>query len=238
MRLSGYLTESLRYYERALGFDDRLYDARVELVDALVRLGRRTDAESHSQVGIDNYKLVRPFYASRALVLGYFGSLEEAFRFSDTSVGGGDRNWYSRCVRAELFLRIDPAYRPQAMELFREAVALAEEMWAPALHAGLVLLEHGAPALAAAFLTEAAHQNPRAALCWLKLGDCFRDLRFYEQAEFYYGRVAEVEPANSQGLERISECGRNRFGLLRGLFPAPLRDRWEKAFERALRGEE
>ncbi|MBI5092219.1 MAG: tetratricopeptide repeat protein [Candidatus Hydrogenedentes bacterium] len=238
MRQSGHFKAAADYYRSAIGYDDQNFAARVELVDTLIRAGRVQDADAVSQEAIDSYRQVRQFYASRALVLAHQSKFNDAFPLSDVSVEGGDRSWYSRCVRAELLLKLNADHRFSALELIEEAAGLAERPWECYFLAGWMFLDAGMPALAASHLTEAAHLNPRATICWLCLGDSFRELKFYDQAQYYYQRVVELESSHDVAIERQKLCAPKLFGLLRGIRRESLFQRWNREFDRILKNAE
>ncbi len=232
MREAGHFKAATDFYRRAVGFDDRHYAARVELIDTLVRAGRIAEAVTAAADAYENYRQVRPFYASRALVLAHQGLFDEAMPCSDVSIEGGDRSWYSRCIRGEILLRMNPSFRLEALDLFEEATNLVRTPWEPQFLAGWILLDARLYTLAAAHLAEAAHLNPRVPLCWLCLGDCFRELRFYEQAVFYYQRVMELEPTNELALARQKECASRIYGLMRVFRRESLYRRWRREFDK------
>lgn len=231
MRESGHFKAATDFYRRAVGFDDHHYDAWVELVDTLVRARRVEEADATSLEAHESHKQVRVLYASRALVLAHLGRLNEAMQFSDVSVDA-DQSWYARCVRGEVLLRMDVGFRGDALDLFEQATRLAQNAWEPAFLAGWVLLDAKQYALAAGYLAEAAHQHPRASLTWLCLGDCFRELKFYEQALFYYQRVTELEPSSAIAIQRQKECGPLMFGLMRAFSRDSLQKRWRREFDK------
>jgi len=237
MRDSGHFKAATDFYRKAVGFDDRHYAARVELVDTLVRAGRIDEAEQAADEAYNTYRQVRPFYASRALVLAHRQRIDEALNCSTVSIEGGDRSWYSRCVRGEVLLKMDPAFRFEALELFNEASSLTRTMWEPQFLSGWILMDAKLYALAAAHLTEAAHLNPRVPLCWLCLGDCFRELKFYEQAIFYYQRVLELEPINELAQERQHRCSSLTYGLMRLFRREDLYRRWRRAYDKNVNSE-
>jgi tetratricopeptide (TPR) repeat protein len=232
MRESGHFKAATDFYQKAVGFDDRHYAARVELVDTLIRAGRIDEAQRASNEAYENYRQVRPFYASRALVLAHSRRFDEALSCSDVSVEGGDRSWYSRCIRGEILLKMDTGFRFDALELFAQAESMTRTPWEPLFLAGWVLMDAKLYALAAGHLADAAHLNPRVPLCWLCLGDCFRELRFYEHAVFYYQRVMELEPTNELALERQRRCGSQVFGLMRLFRKDDLHRRWRLEFDK------
>jgi tetratricopeptide (TPR) repeat protein len=238
MRQAGHFDAAVDYYRSAVGYDDQHFAARVELVDTLIRAQRIDEADAASEEALESYKQVRQFYASRALALAHQERFNEALPLSDVSIEGGDRSWYSRCVRAELLLRLNSDHRFAALELVEEAVGLAEYPWECFFLSGLAFLNAALPALAASHLTEAAHLNPRAAICWLYLGDSFRDLKLYDQAQFYYQRVVEVESSHDVAIQRQRDCAPNLFGLLRGIRKESLIQRWNKEFEKVLKRRE
>jgi len=234
MRYAGHFKAATDFYRKAIGFDERHYGAWVELIDTLVRAGRMEEADTLSREANDNYKLVRVFYAARALVLAHTGNMPEAMALSDISVDADDRTWYSRCVRGELLLKADVSFRFEALRLYGEAQTLAKAPWEPAFLAGWSLLDAHQYALAASHLVEAAHLNACAPLVWLCLGDCFKALKFYEQAIFYYQRVSELEPTNELAVKRQKQCGSLVYGLMRLFRSQDLNSRWRREFEKAL----
>ncbi|MBM3289617.1 MAG: hypothetical protein FJY92_05650 [Candidatus Hydrogenedentes bacterium] len=233
MREAGHFRTATDFYRRAIAFDDHHYDARVELIDTLVRARRIGEADAASVEAHEGHKQVRVLYASRALVLAHIGQFNEAMRFSDVSVDA-DESWYARGVRGEVLLRMDAGFRGEALALFEQATRLAQNAWEAAFLAGWVLLDAKQFALAAGYLAEAAHQRPRASLIWLCLGDCFRELKFYEQALFYYQRVTELEPSSEIAVERQKECAPLIYGLMRAFNRGSLQDRWRREFDKLL----
>ena len=231
MREAGHFKAATDFYRKAVGFDDHHYDAWVELIDTLVRARRLAEADAASREAHEAYKQVRVLYASRALVLAHLGQFNDAMRFSDVSVDVDDI-WYARTVRGEALLRMNAGFREEALALFEQGTRLAQNAWEPAFLAGWALLDAKLYALAAGYLAEAAHQCPRASLTWLCLGDCFRELQFYEQALFYYQRVTELEPNSEIALERQRECGPKMFGLMRAFSRDSLQKRWRRDFDK------
>ncbi|MFA6243129.1 MAG: tetratricopeptide repeat protein [Candidatus Hydrogenedentales bacterium] len=234
MRYAGHFKAATDFYRKAIGLDERNYGAWVELIDTLVRAGRLEEADTLSREASENYKLVRVFYAARALVLAHTGNMAEAMSLSDISIDADAHTWYSRCVRGELFLKADLSFRFEALRLYEEAQGLVKAPWEPAFLAGWALLDARQFALAASHLAEAAHLNARAPLIWLCLGDCFKALKFYEQALFYYQRVSELEPASDLAVKRQKECGSLVYGLMRLFRSQDLTSRWRREFEKAL----
>ena len=231
MREAGHFKAASDFYRKAVGFDDHHYDARVELVDTLVRARRIAEADAASLEAHEGHKQVRVLYASRALVLAHLGRTNEAMQFSDVSVDADD-SWYARCVRGEVLLRMDAGFRGEALALFEQATRLAQNAWEPAFLAGWVLLDAKWYALAAGYLAEAAHLRPRAPLMWLCLADCFRELKFYEQALFYYQRVTELEPSSEIAIARQKECGPLMYGLMRAFSRDSPQKRWRREFDK------
>ncbi len=231
MRESGYFDAAVPYYQRAVGFNDQDYRAQVELVDTLVRAGRIQDADAASYAALNNYRQVRIFYASRALALAYRGSYAEAFPLSDISMEGNAPP-YARCVRAELLLKSSLDNRSTALALLNEALSAPDSLWESYFVGGLILLNAGCAPYAAGFLAEAVHYNPRAVAGFLYLGDCFRALRLYEQALFYYRKAEELEPKHAIALQRQKECVPSVFGLMRVFQFGTLRNRWNKEYEK------
>ncbi len=232
MREAGHFKAATEYYRKAVGYDDHQYDAWLELIDTLVRARRIAEADAASLEAHENHKQVRALYASRALVLAHLGRSNEAMQFSDVSVDAADESWYARTVRGEILVRMDSGFRADALDLFEQATRLAQNAWEPAFLAGWVLLDAKLYALAAGYLAEAAHLRPRASISWLCLGDCFRELKFYEQALFYYQRVTELEPASEIALQRQKECGPPMYGLMRAFSRDSLQKRWRREFDK------
>jgi tetratricopeptide (TPR) repeat protein len=235
---SGHFKAAADYYRKAIGLDSRMYDAWIYLIDTLVRAGRLDEAEATSSEAIDAYRQVRVFCASRALVLTHRGEAEEAWHLSEVSMDGSDSSWYARCVRGEILARMSYDMRFEAADLFEEAARRTEHAWRANLLGGWCFLEADLPALATGFLAEAAHWNPRAPLCWLCLGDSFRELRLYDQAQFYYQCAAQLEPRNDLVLQRRKRVVPMMYGLLRLFRKEDLRKRWKSEFEKLLEQQE
>jgi len=232
MREAGHFRAATEYYRKAIALNDHHFDAWVELIDTLVRARRIAEANTASLEAHEAFKQVRSLYASRALVLAQLGQLPDAMRHSDVSVESTESGWYARSVRGEVFLRIGAGHRTDALASFEQALQLAQNAWEPSFLAGWALLDARYFALAAGYFAEAAHQHPRAPILWLCLGDCFRELRFYDQALFYYQRVTELEPASEIALARQKQCGSLVYGLMRALSRDSLQKRWRRDFDR------
>lgn len=231
MREAAYLGDACEYYRKAVGLNDQHYGAWCELIDTLVRSNQLDLADQVSADAFANYRQVRLFYAARALVLAHKHRTEEAFPLVSVALEGDPAAWYPRCVMGEVLLRFDCEQRFEAQRFFGEAIERASDPWEPYFLAGWAFLHTGMPALAASYLAEAAHFRPRAALCWLYLGDSFRALRLYEQAMFYYQRAQEIEPNSEFSIARQKECSKLVFGLMRIFNRHKLRDRWNAALE-------
>ena len=230
MRESGHFKAAAHCYSQAIGFDERNYGAWVEYIDTLVRAKQLVTADEVSQTALNNYGLVRQFYASRALVLAQDGNMSDAFGHSDVSLDG-ERNWYCVAVRAELLLN-SRGNRSTACELLVEAVDRAEDRWEPHFVGGCILLDAQHPALAAAYFSETAHYNPRAVIGWICLGDCFHALKLYDQALFYYQKATELEPTHEVALDRQKNCVPRLYGLTRLFHQVSLRKRWNSEYEK------
>ncbi len=231
MREAAHFRSACDYYRKATGLHDQHYEAWSELVDTLLRSGQLDEADQVSSQILENYRQVRLFYASRALVLAHRHRIQEAFPLISVALESGAEAWYPRCVMGELLLRFDRGKRFEAQRFFEQAIESADNPWEPYFLAGWAFLQTGLPALAAGYLAEAAHFRPGAALCWLYLGDSFRALRLYEQAQFYYQCAQELEPDSELSIARQRECGTLTFGLMRLFSRNTLRTRWKSALE-------
>ena len=234
MRHAGHFHAASDYYSKTVALDGHNYTAWLELIDTLVRGKQLQQARQVAGNVCDTYRLVRPLYAAHALVLGHLAEFDEAMRQSDISLDDSSGGWYALCVRGEIMLRMNRNFRQDAQQCFEDAANCAEEMWEPRLLAGWALLDAKLPALAAGFLAESAHQNPRAPICWLCLGDSFRELRLYEQALFYYQRVTELEPTHELAVARQREAVPRIYGLLSIFSRGSLERRWKREIERDL----
>lgn len=231
MRESGHFGAAAALYQRATGFDEHFYAAWVEWIDTLVRANRLPEADKRSAEALDNYRRVRVFYAARALVLARQGKLGEAIQYAETALAEAPM-WYSRLVHAEVLFRIGPENRAAALDALFAGTRGADAPWEPHFIAGIVLLDAGWPAQAAGFLSEAVHAKPAAVAGLLLLGDCFRALRLYDQAQFYYQKAHELEPGNELATGRQRECAPRLFGLARVFRQEDLRARWNQEFDR------
>ncbi len=231
MREAAHLGAACDYYRKAIGLNDQHYGAWCELIDTLVRNRQLDLADQVSADAFANYRQVRLFYAARALVLAHKHRTKEAFPLISVALEGDPGAWYPRSVMGEILLRFNREQRFEAQRFFEEAIDEASNPWEPYFLAGWAFLHTGMPALAAGYLAEAAHFRPRAALCWLYLGDSFRALRLYEQAMFYYQQAQEIEPNSELSIARQKECSKLIFGLMRIFNRHKLRDRWNAALE-------
>ncbi|MDX9975814.1 MAG: tetratricopeptide repeat protein [FCB group bacterium] len=237
MREHGYLHSAIPYFEKAVALSDQHYDAWLALIDALVHTGNLDIADMRSKEALDNYRLVRPFYAARALLLAHKGQFDEAFSLSNVSCSKEEPHWYAFCVRGEILLLKDVEQRLDAMIFFEASLECPGVDWQAYLMAGNALLEAHLPAMAAGMFAEAAHLNPRASACWLGLGDSFLALRLYDQAMFYYQRMTELQPKHEIAIERQKRCAPLGYGLMKVLVPRALQGRWKSKFGAILRKE-
>jgi len=231
MREAGHFGAAAALYEKATRFDEHFYAAWVEWIDTLVRANHLPEADQRSAEALDTYRRVRVFYASRALVLARLGRVADAYSHSDVSLEPGAL-WYAHLVRAEIALRDSKDHRLVALEALVRGSREADAAWEGPFIAGLVLLDAGWPAQAAGFFGEAVHAKPSAVAGLLCLGDCFKALRLYDQALFYYQKAVEVAPANELALKRQVACAPKLYGLTRIFRQEDLRKTWEKEFGR------
>ena len=231
MREAGHFGAAAGLYQRAAGFDEHFYAAWVEWIDTLVRANHVNDADKRSAEALDAYRRVRVFYAARALVLSRMGQLGEAYAHVEIALAE-DPMWYSHLVKAEILLRHSADNRAAALECLLAGTRGVDAPWEPHFLAGLILLDAGWPTQAAGFFSEAVHVKPAAVAGLLCLGDCFKALRLYDQAMFYYQKATEAEPKNELALARQRECAPGLFGLTKVFRQDDLRKRWNREFDR------
>lgn len=232
MRESGHFGAAAALYQKATGFDEHFYAAWVEWIDTLIRAGHLADAERRSAEALDAYRRVRVFYAARALVLAHQGRLSEAEEHAEIALAESPM-WYAHLVRAEIFLLHDAQnLRGPALNALAAALRCADAPWEPHFIGGLMLLDAGWPAQAAAYFSEAVHARPAAVAGLLCLGDCFQALRLYDQALFYYHKAIEVEPANELARAREAQCAPLLYGLTRIFRREDLRAAWNREYNR------
>jgi tetratricopeptide (TPR) repeat protein len=232
MRQAGHFKAAAELYERAIGYQAHLHNARLELIDTLVRAGQLDWADRASKEAIETYKIARVFYAARALVQAHRGDIRDAYALSQVSLEGEESLWYSDLVRGEILLRVSADNRLEAVQQFETACDEAPGAWEPYFLAGWALQDAKLAVLAAGYFAEAAHRNPRAPICWLCLGDCFQELRLYDQALFYYRRVTDLDPNHELGLARQKKCGGLIYGLMRVFSCGSMEKRWQREFDK------
>lgn len=230
MREAGHFKAAADFYERAIGFSPHLYNAWIELVDTLVRGRRYAEADAKSEEALSRYRKVKGLYAARALAQCHAGDQIGALDSIAVCIDGGSAPWYARCVQSEILLRQSDANRPLVLEYLELAADAATKRWEPHFIAGWILLDGGYAVLAAGHFAESAHYNVRAPITWLCLGDCFRELRLYDQAMFYYQRVTELEPKHSVALERQKLVAGRGYGLMRLFRKEDLVRRWNDEY--------
>lgn len=231
-RNSGQLGEAATYYEKAVCFDSGLFNAWVGLVDSLVRLDRIEKAHEAVERALQLYRLTRPFYALKALVLLHEGQDAESIRYSDISIEKDEADWYAWFVRGEIILTRKPSSdrTRNARHCFERSIELADVQWAACLWAGLVYLITHHPAPAAAYLAESAHLNPLNAFTWLKLGDTFRTLRFFDQARFYYEQALDIDPGCTSATGGLAEARASSSRISYLIDVESARARWTRMF--------
>jgi len=231
-RNAGRLSEAAAYYEKVVCFDSGLSDAWVGLVDSLVRLGKIQEADGAVERALALYRLTRPFYALKALVLLHAGRENEALRYSDISIEQDEAGWYPWFVRGEVLLSCTPGLvrTENARHCFERSITLAENQWAVCLWVGLVLLVAKHVAVGAAYLMESAHLNPLNAFTWLKLGEAFRIMRFFDQAKFYYEQALDVDPGCEPARRGLAEASSSQSGISYLIDARAARSRWTRRF--------
>ncbi len=231
-RNSGRLSEAAAHYEKAVCFDSGLSDAWIGLVDSLVRLGKVKEAHQAVERALQLYRLTRPFYALKALVLLHTGHETESLRYSDISIEQDEAGWYPWFVRGEILLSCAPGlvHTENARHCFEKSITLAERQWAVCLWVGLVLLVAKRTAVGAAYLAESAHLNPLNAFTWLKLGEAFRTMRFFDQAKFYYEQALDVDPECEPARRGLAEAAASRSRISHLIDGGAARSRWARRF--------
>ncbi len=230
LRRAGYFEKALPVYRQAIGMNDHNYDAWTEYIDTLVRANHLDEADTFSKTALSNYRRVHQFYAARALVLSYQGDFNAAQTHVQTAMN--QTAAYPYCVYAEILLRESLSFRSEALDALQTALNTSEERWEPCFLGGCILLNAKLPALAAGYFSEAVHVAPHAAAGLLFLGDSFAALRLYDQAQFYYQKVVELEPDHAVALERQRSTVPLLYGLTRVFRRENLRTRWNKEFEK------
>lgn len=234
-RQRGDFYEAAQWFESAVQLNDHDFGARVMRVDSLVRAGMVDEADRASAVNLKKFGRVREHYGSRALVLAHLGQFAEARRHCTVALEGDKHSAYAHCVRGELTLLEDAGDFENAMRWFEQAVDFAEDRWEANVVAGTALLRADLPMLAAPFFAEAGHFAPLAAYSWVGLGDCFAELRLYDQALFYYRRVLQVDPSNAAAMAREKKYAGGVYGLMKALYRPNLMRRWNEAYDKMLR---
>jgi tetratricopeptide (TPR) repeat protein len=234
MREAGYFKDAVAFYEKAIGHDPHVYSAWSHLVDTLVRGGQHDTALKRIDSGLEAFKNVRAFYAPKALVLAHLGKTHEAEQYLNVALEAEEPSWYTKSVEAELWLRRNPGLRDRYLDAIDAAIEFAgDARWEAHFLAGWMLLDAEKWTLAAGHLTEACHWNPRAAITWLRLGDCFRALRLYDQATFYYDRALELEPSHPLAQRRRKTTSKWIYGLMSLFDRRSLRQRWQQRYEKS-----
>ena len=231
-RNAGNLKEAVTWYEKAVAFDSDLFEAWIGLVDSLVRLGDIEKAASVTEEALRLYRLARPFYALKALVLLHDNQEAESLRYSDISVEQDEAGWYPWLVRGEILLREHLCSRviENARYCFERSVSLADNQWVASLWVGVLYLVHRHPAFAAAYLAESAHLNPLNAFTYVKMGDAFRAMQLFDQARFYYEQAIDIDPTSDPARRGLADAlaARSRISYLIDVDSA--QTRWKGRF--------
>lgn len=232
MRASGHFRAAVAHYKIAITQDASNYKAWREIIDTLVRARQLEHAQDIAAKAKALYPDVARLFPSQALVLLHTNRLEQAKQELERGYALGDRSWYLSCVRAEIILADNIGYSKEALESLEKATLAAKSPWEAFFIGGWILLEADQPTWAAGYLAEAGHRNPTAPIIWLCLGDCFKDLRLFDQAMFYYEKALELEPLHHLALKRQRSCTPKLYGLLRIFRKESLRKQWNDAFNK------
>ena len=232
----GYVSQAADMLERALGFREHDFQLWIDAIEMLVRADKLERAEARSHEALQNYRRTAPLFAAHALVLAHRGQFGDALGHVQVVFDHARRgtHWYAHAIRGEILLRQDKTNRGEATYCFDQAMDGQKNPWRAALIAAWAFLDAELPVFAAAAAAEVAHWNPRACIGWLLMARCFEQLRLYEQAQFYYGCVLELEPNHPAGLRGRQSAKAARFGLLSLFRRENLKGRWRTAYERAL----
>jgi tetratricopeptide (TPR) repeat protein len=232
MRESGHFRSAVAHYEQAIAVDPKNYPAWIELIDTLVRARQIERADLVSAKAHSTYSGVPELYPARALVLLHKKELESAKIELERGYVLGDRSWYLSCVQAEIIVTENPGYSKEALSALEKATIYSGSTWESFFIGGWILLDANQPTWAAGYFAEAGHRNPTAPIVWLCLGDCFKELRLYDQAMFYYQKASELEPTHALALKRQRACARKPFGLLRIFDRDTLQKKWNQEFNK------
>ena len=233
LRNEGSLQAALDLYEKAVSFDETLFDAWTGLVDTLVRVDDLKRAGEVAEHASRSYGRTRTLYAAQALVYCHTGDMTNAMRYSDVSVEQGTPSWYSFFVRGEIILAQsrDRRQLKSVRACFQRAIDLAACRWAALLWQGIVYLERDCPALAAASIKEAAHRNLRNPFIWVKLGDACAELDMPDQARFYYEQALDVAPEHPVAAAMLQKLQSSPARMLSSFIDEKiLRKHWKDEF--------
>lgn len=229
MREAGHFRLAVQYYQQATGLDSHHYIAWRELIDTLVRARQLKRADEVSSKALQLHPNVVELYAARGLVLLHMQQMDSAKAHVERGHANGDRSWYLSCVQAEIILLDNKGYAKEVSDCMTAAFEASNHSWEPYFIGGWFMLDAELPTWAAGYLAEAGHRNPTAPIVWLCLGDCFRDLRLFDQAMFYYQKATELEPEHQLALKRQRACAPSIFGMMRIFSKESLLERWNRA---------
>lgn len=232
MREAGHFRLAVMFYERTIGLDTLHFRAWRELIDTLVRARQLKYADEISAKALALYPHIPELYAARGLVLLHNQNMNDAKAHVERGHAAGDHSWYLSCVQAEIILADNKGYSQEVLACLDTAIADAEFPWEPHFIGGWFFLDAQLPTWAAGYFAEAGHLNPRAPIVWLCLGDCFKDLRLFDQALFYYQKATELEPGHKLALQRQRACHPFLYGLMRIFRKESLLERWNNAVKK------
>ncbi len=196
-------------YQRAARFEPSLYDAWTAWVDTELRNGRIDEAEAAAKEAMSHFGQVNDFYSAMGLVFVHKEKPRKAARFLDIGNRQGQGAWYPWLARAEFLLATESA-AGRNLEAAKSAVqkaldAAPKHQWKVYLWAGLIFEEYDHPTLAAVTFSESLHLRLENPFGWVKLGDCFKRLEFFDRAEFYYRQAMDVYPGFELAARRLGQ---------------------------------
>ena len=231
MREAGNFEAAANLYERALGLDKYHHMSWIMMIDSLVRAKKLRDADEKSSEAIETFGQVHAFYAAKALVLSYRGKNKKAMLNSDISMEDPSPSWYTLYARADVLLGGNRESRPDSLWLLNKALDLEDKMWEVYLLGGMAMTRAELPTMAASFFAEAAHFRPTAPICWLLLGDTFKELRLNDQALFYYKQAEELAPKTEAVRKRLYPRSLKLKQLMQAFRSEDLYRRWTKKYK-------
>ncbi len=199
----GLFAEALALFQRATQYDCTHYAAYVAQAEALILLGRTSEAAGVADEAMSRYGRNCALGAARGHVLLHQNDSEQALQFTEIATENDPGSAYAWIIAGEAQIAARAAL-PHVMHCFARSRACGDLWPHQEVRIALAYLEWGDAAYAVGSLEAAVGAEPDFPLAWKLLGDCYRREGRILQARASYRRAAELAPQFESARRALS----------------------------------